>query len=266
MPETKVHAPSGLKGRVRGLQGEELNLFANQQEARRRGIGKQILSACWLGTDDYGPAYASDASDEIDFDQILVCDRFYTMMQIRIATHGPGFDFPVQCTHSACRKRFEWTLDLLQNLEVYDLPAESIAEFKTANRFETPLGDETVYFRLLVGANEEEAQKAASMSPHALATTALTQRVVGVKQADGKALTDGNDVVAWAKRLGVDKTMTLIDAMDGADGGVETEIEIQCLYCGHIMDVDIPFDSGAFWVPKKSKRSKKRKARVRKPD
>lgn len=265
MPETIVHAPSGLKGTVRGLRGEELNLFANQQEARRRNIGKQILDACWLSTEEMGPAYTADAADAIDFGSILTCDRFYAMMQIRIATHGSEFEFPVQCTAGACRQRFNWALDLSKDLTIFDLPPESIAEFKTANRFDTKLDDETVYFRLLVGEYEEEAQKAARMSPNALATTALTQRVMGVRTADGVMLDDGNDIAAWAKRLDVSKTLKLISSMDEVDGGVETEIEIDCPHCGHIMDVDIPFDSGAFWVPTKKKRSSGRKARQSRP-
>jgi hypothetical protein len=263
MPEVQVHAPSGLKGTVRGLRGEELNLFANQQEAKRRAIGNQILNACWVSTEDMGPAY--ETADSVDFDKILVCDRFYAMLQIRIATHGPEFIFPSQCVAPACRQRFEWMLDLEKNLDVYDLPPASVEEFRTANRFETQLEDETVYYRLLVGSNEEEAQKAAKMAPSAVATTALTQRVVGVKRPDGVMLSDGNDIAAWAKRLSVSSTLALIDTMDQADGGVETEIEIQCPHCAGIMDVDIPFDSGAFWVPKKSKRSGGRKARRSRP-
>jgi hypothetical protein len=187
------------------------------------------------------------------------------MLQIRIATHGAPFHFPVQCTKESCRQRFTWTIDLSKDLAIFDLPPSSITEFRTANRFDTKLGDETVYFRLLTGSNEEAAQKAAKMAPHALATTALTQRVTGVRQAGGEMLDDGNDIAAWSKRLGVEKTMELVDAMDKADGGVETEIEIQCTHCGEIMDVDIPFDSGEFWLPKKKKRSEKRRARQSRP-
>lgn len=262
MPEQDVHAPSGLKGKVRGLQGEELNLFANQQEAKRRGIGDRILKACWLETTDVGTTYDFGGDDTIDFDKVLTCDRFYTMLQIRIATHSKDFDFPVQCTKGSCRKRFDWVLDLDKDLEVYDLPAESRAEFKTANRFETTLGDQTIFFRLLVGENEKEAQKAADMSPNALATTAIAQRVIGFRgPGQTTTTTDGNDIAAWAKRLGVSNTLELISNMDKADGGVETEIEIQCPFCGHIMDVDVPFDSGAFWVPRKKKSLSGRKVR-----
>ena len=83
-----------------------------------------------------------------------------------------------------------------------------------------------------------------------MATTTLIQRVVEVKQADGTILTDGNDLAAWAKRFEFASALDLIAEMDAVDGGVETDIEIECPHCGNIMDVEIPFDGGTFWVPR----------------
>lgn len=262
MPAIDIVCPSGLSGTVRGLEGEELDLFANKQEIARRRVSRQVLASCWVETSELGRAYEGriDADKKLDFNKVLMCDRFYALLMIRVATHGSKYDFRYQCSAETCRKRFEWRIDILDDLKVYELPEKSIAEFRGDNSFETEIGGEEITFKLMTGADEDTAVKARDLAPDMLATTSVIQRVTRVKQADGEVLTDGNDLRKWAKRLGFGNTMALVDEMDVVDGGTETDIEVQCQHCGRLEDISLPLEED-FWSPRRRGQSGKRKVR-----
>lgn len=263
MPEREIMCPSGLRGTVRGLRGKELDLFANKQEIQKRRVSRKILNNCWVDTQDFGAAYPGlNIEDRIDFDKILMCDRFYALLQIRIATHGPAYNFRVQCSSDSCRKRYEWELNI-DELSVYELPEESIHNFKNDNIFQTSALGDTVHFKLLTGADEQTTVQAQDLAPDKRATTSIIARVKQVDRADGGVLKDGGDLRRWAQDLDYGPTMDLVDAMDSVDGGVETDIEVQCPHCGNMEDIQLPLGED-FWSPRKRVRSKNR--RVRRPN
>lgn len=261
MPELEIVCPSGLRGVVRGLRGAELDLFANKQEIQRRRVTRKVLSSCWERTLDAGPAYPGlDIEKSLDFNKVLMCDRYYALLQIRVATHGSNYDFRVQCSNELCRKRYEWTLDINKDLDVFELPADSIETFRTNEHFRTEIAGTKVEFILMTGADEDTTVKAQDMAPDMLATTAIIARVKRVEPAGEDPITDGGDIRRWAKALPYGQAMDLVDAMDQVDGGVDTNIEIQCPHCGNLEDITIPLGED-FWTPRRRKRSAKRKVR-----
>lgn len=251
MPQREVTLPSGARGKVRGLKGEEINLFANRQSARRNRTSMQVLKNVWLETHDGGALYDND----IDWDKAPQCDRFVALFYARIATYGPQYDFKWQCDDSTCRKRFEWGLNLEEDLEVETLPDATCTAFLNGNRFTTEIVDSEgttrqVVFQLLTPKLENKIEQVVNMAPKERATAGIAQRIVsieGVENGKGPIKRFLNDLDAGA-------VLDLLEAMDEVDGGIQTQIEIECPHCGNVMEIEIPFQD-EFWSPSRRKRS-----------
>lgn len=265
MPEIDIVCPSGLSGTIRGLQGRELDLFANREELQKRRVGRRILDNCWVKTRDRGVYEEKDfhQNGNPNFDKVLQGDRLFVLLNVRIATHGPEFAFRYQCSKDTCRHPYEWTLKLDEDLPIYDFPEESLENYKAHNTFQTDLDGETVFFKLMTGDDELEVIKLYDLAPDMQATTSLMQRIIKIKGRDGSMIDDSNDIREWAQNLSFGATRDLIDLMDEVDGGVETAIEIRCPKCGNIEDIQLPLDAPEFWTPRRRKRSGKRKVRQR---
>lgn len=252
MSKVTVTLPSGLKGVVRGLRGKEINMFANMTHAKANATTLKIISSLWTETTDKGEAYNFE-DGEVDWSKTLLCDRFTALLYARVATWGPTYTFRLQC--GSCRRRFEWELDLTE-LEVKPLPAESVETFRDGNRFQTTVMDEDgtvrkVVFQLLTPKLETKIQQAEKMSSTDRATASMAQRIITVEGLDeGKGA-----IKQWLNNLEMGTLYDLISALDEKDGGVETEIEVECPHCGAGDDIELPLDRREFWNPRKSKNS-----------
>lgn len=243
MVTRNIECPSGLTGEIRGLKTKEANALAGQGQSR--ATLDQVLSACWIGTTDPGP-YKMGPDGKPDWSQVLVCDRMIVMMQIRIATFGAEYAFKLQCTNSACREKFEWVLDLANDIVVQPLPEESREVFRRGNRFEVeiPGVGRKAWFKLTTGADEARAEKAVKQRRDKVMSVAMATRLIEI---DGVS-----DVqkLAWLDELELSDANELIARMDEADGGVNTDIECECEHCGNRMEIALPFGQ-AFWLPPK---------------
>jgi len=242
-----IVCPSGLSGEVRKLKVKEANLLADMAGVRKGTTFDSILESVWLGTNDAGPYKGG-----FKWSDVLVCDRFYTLMQTRIATYGPDYDFDVQCTNLGCREKIEWSIDL-EKLPFRKMPKESVDVFVRDNKFPTTIQStgRQCFFRLVTGEIESTAAQRARNRRDEVMTLALTARIVEVVGVDP------NDKLRFLDNLDLDDAMGLIADMDAVDGGVETDIEIECPACGSQQQVAIPFGRG-FWLPSKQRKPKKK--------
>lgn len=258
----KVTAPSGLGVEVRKLLGAEANLLADRKAARKGTLYDKILKACVTGVHEPGP-YTLGESGALNWDNVLVADRFYILVAIRVATYGSEYVFKSFC--NPCDEDFEWQIDILKDLEIYDIPEDSIEKFKAGdNNFETTLGEDAITFKLLTGKDEREAGQSIKDNKDKLFTTSLASRITKVngKRLDSFAMQD------YLSKVGVDEQLALIDSFDEYDGGIEQRITIECPSCGREVSHSLPFEGGDFWTPSKRlrvkpKQSEKRKARKR---
>lgn len=241
-----IICPSGLAGEIRGLKAKEAKLLTDRTAARAGATFEQLLAACWLATTDPG-IYDLPETGPLDWSKVLVADRFYTLLQVRAQTFGDDYAFSVQCQNAACRERFEWTLKL-QALPTVALSDASKAAFKAGNRFETALGTgRKVWFRLMTGADEVRAASALKGRRDDALVTAVALRIVEIE-----------DVAPHDKRRFLDEmemadVTALLDRFDEADGGVETDIEVECPSCLGVQDVQLPFERGFFLPSSKGK-------------
>jgi hypothetical protein len=251
MAEQDVECPSGLKGRVRGLKGKEYRLLTgNKNLEKAAGTMGQILRACWLETTDPGP-YPN--GQDMHWDDALLGDRFYTLMRIRQATYpGESYDFETQCANLACRKRIASSVSL-EDMETRPLPEESRQQLLAGeNRFQTEIEDgRKVWFKLMTGSDIKRQRQiqdligpAAQGIPLALATRIL--EVEGLKSKGAR------DVFNFLDDLDFHEHRNLLERFDAADCGVQTDVLVECQWCGDTATVALPLGR-TFLLPKKDK-------------
>lgn len=234
-----VFCPSGLTVVVRGFKAKEANIFADTAAARKLSTFDQVLRACCTDVVDPGPY-----TTPLNWESVLIADRFAVVLGIRIATYGPEYAFGVQCPDAGCRERFDWELNLETDLTQKDFPADSIEVFQTSNRFRTTMPDgRAVWFKLMTGADEVRAAKKIKTSRDRLITCALAARIIEIEGVEG------NDKMRFLEDLDMQTVRELMDAFDEVDGGFQTRIEVECPGCGNIFDVDLPFGRD-FYIPR----------------
>lgn len=247
MSFTEVTCPSGLTGRVRKLKVSEANLLADEANQRKDDAVDSVLRACWTETLAPGP-YTLPESGVLDWGKVLVADRFVAILHIRIATYGSAYDFQVQCAEASCRQRFGWSIDLVKDLPPIPIPEESLQVFADGNQFPGYLrgADKGFTFGLQTGLGERAAAKLLKANRARKLTAALASRITAV---DG---VENLDRVRFLTALDMDDAVEAIEQMDAVDGGVETELEVECTHCGGVQEVELPLGK-TFWLPKPPK-------------
>jgi hypothetical protein len=254
---TSVVLPSGLSGEIRGLTGRDMRFLTNEKVVRDREVEDYIVSNCWVSTSESGPYDLK--GDRPDWTgQVLVGDRYYLLIAAREATY-PGREYVVklQCGQIGCKRRFEWEINIAELLAKRTrrlAPADAEA-FRAGNRFvETiPYTNTKFTFQLQTAANARRTQ------------TRIEQKKLGPKR-EKERVNGMIDVLAGVivEVEGVEKKMNAIfdfledlpmsslDAIlpliQSHDCGVDSDIDVECPYCGGAMLIALPFDR-AFMLP-----------------
>ena len=242
---TAVECPSGLRGTVRGLRVREEQILSDRGLARAGGQIDALLRACWETTVDPGPYTLVEGA--LRWDQVLVADRFVALLQVRIATYGPSYVFQVPC--GRCGARIEWELNL-DELPVRSLGAETRAAFAAGNRlsFTLPAADRRVTWRLLTGEDERALPQLRQAHRERVLSASLAHRVVeidGVEERQRRV---------FLEDLGLRDVAALTAEFERVEGGVETQIDVECAACGAVQEIELPFQA-SFLLPTRAGRS-----------
>lgn len=255
----QITLPSGLAGEIRGLKGREAQSLADPTLTRNGQSMEMMLRSCFLSVTDPG-IYKVQPGEKPKWTDVLLGDRFQALIDIRIATWGSTYEFSVQC--ESCKEKYEWEL-ALQDLPRKPFPEATIAQLSNGgkNSFTCDGPDNsTVTFKLANGADEALITKLRRQNNGRWgAVDALTVQILNVEgvaaivpnaqtgQASAKAMR------AWLEELDWKPLRDLQDAMQEADGGIETNIETACPYCQWEQEIQLPF-GGAFFFPKRKKK------------
>lgn len=243
MAKIEITCPSGMRGTVRGLKGKEMNLLSDRKKARSGDLYDDLLKACWLETLD--PCIYTFGQD-VNWDQVLVGDRFYTLLQLRQATYpGEPYSFKVRCSDRECGRSFEWDLDL-DDLPVKKLPEASAEAVKTGQPLVVDVDNHNVSFMLQFGKDEKRLRRRIKNADDGVIAT-LASRIHSVSDSVGGPVANAT---AWLEDLEFADMRNLLDAFDEHDCGVETSIEIECPYCADVQETQLPFEAG-FFLPRK---------------
>jgi hypothetical protein len=61
-----------------------------------------------------------------------------------------------------------------------------------------------------------------------------------------------NDQLRFLEDLEMADTMAVLSQLDAVDGGVETDLEVQCEHCGEVQGVALPFGREFFMARKRA--------------
>lgn len=251
MPTRNVTCPTGLRGVVRNLKGAEANMLADKATARRLLTFDKILEACWIETAEGGQLtdrYMHDG--KVQWGRVLLGDRFEVLLAIRIATLGPEYSFPHKC--EGCSESFEWELDLEKDLRRQPYSAASIEAYRHDQAITDKLPDgKTFTFRIANGETEREAAKRAQKKRDELVTVAISERIVSI---DGVG-EDKQSIRAYLEEIDMPDVYEIGETIDKHEGGIVTDIEIECEHCGHENLVRLPF-VGDFWISREKRRKR----------
>lgn len=251
-----VTCPSGLSGEVRGITGKSFELLNNKALHRTGKFTGKLLDACWTSTSDPGP-YAPDDDGKLDWDKVLAGDRFYAVMQVRIAMYGPLYDFSVRCKAKDCKHMFRW-----EGLNLEELPVKKFAEadlnaFKNGNVHEGVLPDGRK-FRFKLATGTEEAKIAQLVDKQDAFNQAMVARLHSVDGVTGT-------LRSFFEQQEISVHFAMLREMDKHDGGVDTTVEVVCPKCDYLFQADVPFDEG-FLVPSRNRTTAKNLEQIQEAD
>lgn len=246
-----IKLPSGAIIEIRGLRGKEGKLLSDKEAIKSGTFLDKILSACTVNVIEANPYTTISAPalspgepqrQVLDWSQVLIGDRFFALVQIRVLSLGEQFGFKLQCSEQGCRQRFEHEISLLQDLKVTCLSDEDRAQFAAANEFSaTDRNKKAIKYRLPVGKDEVLAMRG-GQGPDGAFLQALLQRIVSIE----------GEIVPrkYLEDCDFANLLDLLETFDRHNCGVETTIEVECPHCGNIEDIQLPFGRG-FFVPSK---------------
>lgn len=255
--ETELTCPSGLKIRLRGIKGKDLDGLRDKRRVANGEAISSLLDDCTLEVLDRS-IYAK--LQNFVWADALIGDRMKAVISLREVSAGDVFNFRVRCRDSGCRQMIDWELNLSE-LPVRMLPSESAEKFLAGTPFEATVDGSLVKFKLNTGRDQTRLLKLASQmdaqaesrrrdrnreeaAPEGRAMLGVYSRIVSV---------DGQDnVMQWLTGLDLADINGLVRTMDKADCGVDTTIEVICSGpegCGMRQAVELPLDSTFFSPP-----------------
>lgn len=242
----QIVCPSGLTLSIRGLKGKEANLFTNAALHRKGIFIDKILDACVEEVIDPGP-YELPEGSKVNWAKVLTGDRYYAIIQVRAETYGSVLEFQNDC--KACGGKMTLELDLDTDLDVTFLPRERYPELDKGSVTTLPESGEEVCFHLQTGQDEHRSAKRMRNNRSRAVSVALATRL------DSISGVETNDKLRWVEDLDLKDMVALMEAMEGADCGVETALKEDCEHCYTENEVELPLSSADFWLPKKTRKS-----------
>ena len=230
-----IDLPSGAKLEMRSLTGKESKILSDKELVKSGLFLEKILQACTVSVVDGSPY--QNGGEKLDWRQVLLGDRFYALLQIRILSLGADYCFKLQCVEEPCRHRFDYEIDL-NDLPIRRLSEDARLAFASGNLFVTQDGaGKDITYRLPIGQDELLAAKNATSIDGAF-IQGMLQRIVsidGLQKCDFRKYLED---MSWGDLL------RLLDSFDEHNCGVETTFSASCPECGAIQDVQLPFGRG----------------------
>jgi hypothetical protein len=160
-------------------------------------------------------------------------DRVYLLFAIRRASLGDEFPFTTVCPQ--CEKKSNLTVSLA-DLTIKKMPNPLIRTYDiTLERSKAKIS-----MRVLTGRGEEQIAKASSSGNNAI-TMAMLARVESMNGYPAS--------IDDLKALGMADRNQIRNEWEDREGGVDTEVEVQCLHCDFEFKSEIDLSSEGFFNP-----------------
>jgi hypothetical protein len=244
--------PSGLQVRMREMTVADEELFLDRQLLAEGRIIDELLKSCVIALIDKGP-YTWEG--EIEWDSVLMADRTFLIIQLRILSFGAHYQFKVKCPNCERFFRHPLKLDTLNTLPVSDAGKQYLRDGKAIEEVLDD-GKYPVSVRLLNGDDERILSTLDKQEKQHMLTQQLTRRIVSLGE-----VTEEEAIFELVQNMPSRISGELWDVTDDLEGGVDTIIPVDCPHsdCEHEQEMILPFDANFFSSRKRFSRSRRRR-------
>lgn len=234
-PEGKLHTDA----EVREMTGDEEEILA----AKNMPVGKKfnkILARCVTRIGGINNPFEIEKV----IPELTQGDRIFLLFCIRRVTLGDDMPFISKCP--GCDRESQLTIDLSE-LEIIKMPDPTSRVYEET----LPKSGKKIRMVVLTGRGEDIIGKAASAGKDVISTAILAR----TESMDGKPVT-----LADLKALPLADRNFLRDVWEDHEGGVETDVDVQCPGCDNEYQTGVELGSQGFFNPSGALKSWKKKS------
>lgn len=222
---------------VREMTGEDEEILAARNMPTTKKINK-ILTRCTESIGSFsGPVLNNVIPD------LTQGDRIFLLMAIRRASLGN--DMPFQTTCPQCKEEARFVLDL-GDLETKKMANPALRTYDLT----LPKTGKKVRMRVLTGRGEEAISKAAQKGTDLISTAILAR----MESIDDKPATMDD-----LKALPLADRNFLRDSWEDHEGGVDTQVQIDCPSCNAAYETELDISQQGFFNPSATLKNWKKK-------
>lgn len=231
-------APKNGTLHVRQMTGDEQAILSTIRFIRQGKAMNMIFSNC--------------VREKIKPEELLVVDRTYLMIYLRIISMGGAYEVNVRCPE--CDHKFETVIDLDEQIQPLPCPDD----FGPANLSdELPTTKFKFTYRLPTSADEQlisdyRDKQVKKWGENRTDDTWFYRASVLLEELEG--LTDQDDIFNVVRRLPINDVAYLQGALSDPPFGVDTKCDILCASCDRGFKIELPMES-SFFFPKRKKES-----------
>jgi hypothetical protein len=223
---------------VREITGVEEDMLANPKTLPVKKIN-ELLSRC---IERIGPITDRGRISQIALD-LTIGDRAFLMFAIRRISLGDEYPFKDKCPKCEVEKLYTVDLGALEPKKMPDAK-------KRIFDLTLPSG-KLARIHPMTGKDEERLAKFDKNKNDTLSLSILMR----MEMLDGKPPT-----LADVKSLGIRDRNFLRDQFEECEGGLDTEIDMECSECGHEFKRDVDVGQAGFFFPSAIQKSLKPKS------
>lgn len=213
---------------VSEFTGEEEETLAAKNMPPIKKLNK-ILSNCIKAVGDIKDGHALEKI----VPDLTQGDRMFLLFAIRRVTLGDEFPFATKCPN--CEHESKLVVDLSE-LEIRKMPDPKIRVYD----LELPKSKKKVTMKVMTGRGEESISKAAAVGKDIISTAILAR----MEALDGKPAG-----IKDLKSLSMMDRNYLRDEWQEHEGGIDTNVDIQCSNCDHAYATDVDIGDPGFFSP-----------------
>lgn len=199
---------------------------------------KMMAGMSGTGTQRMNALFKSCLKSEVDPSKLLLVDRMYLLLFLRILSYGPSRKVTIPC--QSCGQKNDYNMDL-NSFEITNPKEDQVEPFSIT----LPISGDVIELRFLRGIDEQEISQASERyrkkgkSPSEIAF--VMQMTLPVVSVNGEVISE-LDKFAWADNLVGQDASFLRKSIESTDFGVKMESELTCSNCQEEFTAALPME------------------------
>ena len=234
---TDADQPTSGEVNIRPMTGQEETILSTTR-FMRQGRGIEMIFRNCLQERNINP------------ERLLSIDRTYLLIFLRAISYGNMYEVTVKCPE--CGHSFDYDIDLgalQKNYCPQDFSVDSLRKVLPRSGF-------SFKYRLMTGADENEVTAYRERKTKSVNTpddSFLYRAAVLIEEmGNEKAILNNRYAIhSLLERLPVSDVNFIRNALNKPPFGVETEMDVDCISCGHRFPVELPYESNFFFPQEK---------------